>query len=148
MLARRGARVVVNDLGGTFDGKGADSSPAQGVVDQIKEAGGEAVANYESVSEWESAQKVIQAAIDAYGRIDILINNAGILRDKSLLKMEIADYLKVIAVHLNGTFCTKQLSRPCENRAMVGLLPPHRRRVLMATSARPTTVPQRWGSWG
>ncbi len=108
LLAGRGARVVVNDLGGTFDGEGADSTPAQKVVDQIKAAGGEAVANYESVSEWESAQKIIQAAIDAYGRIDILINNAGILRDKSLLKMEIADYLKVIAVHLNGTyFCTK-----------------------------------------
>lgn len=113
MLAERGARVVVNDLGGTFDGKGADNSPAQRVVDQIKEAGGKAVANYESVSEWESAQKIIKAAIDAYGRIDILINNAGILRDKSLLKMEIADYLKVIAVHLNGTFfCTKAAFAP------------------------------------
>jgi NAD(P)-dependent dehydrogenase (short-subunit alcohol dehydrogenase family) len=108
LLAGRGARVVVNDLGGTFDGKGADSTPAQKVVDQIKSAGGEAVANYESVSEWESAQKIIQAAIDHYGQIDILINNAGILRDKSLLKMEIADYLKVIEVHLNGTYyCTK-----------------------------------------
>lgn len=108
LLAERGARVVVNDLGGTFDGKGADSTPAQKVVDQIKSAGGEAVANYESVSEWESAQKIIQAAIDHYGQIDILINNAGILRDKSLLKMEIADYLKVIEVHLNGTYyCTK-----------------------------------------
>ena len=108
LLAGRGARVVVNDLGGTFDGEGADSTPAQKVVDQIKSAGGEAVANYESVSEWESAQKIIQAAVDHYGQIDILINNAGILRDKSLLKMEIADYLKVIEVHLNGTYyCTK-----------------------------------------
>lgn len=108
LLGSRGARVIVNDLGGTFDGEGADSTPAQKVVDQIKAAGGEAVANYESVSEWESAQKIIQTAIDTYGRIDILINNAGILRDKSLLKMEIADYLKVIEVHLNGTyFCTK-----------------------------------------
>lgn len=108
LLASRGARVVVNDLGGTFDGEGADSTPAQKVVNQIKAVGGEAVANYESVSEWESARKIIQTAIDNYGRIDILINNAGILRDKSLLKMEIADYLKVIEVHLNGTFfCTK-----------------------------------------
>lgn len=104
LLAGRGARVVVNDLGGTFDGEGADSTPAQKVVDQIKTAGGEAIANYESVSEWESAQRIIQAAIDNYGRIDLLINNAGILRDKSLLKMEITDYLKVIEVHLNGTF--------------------------------------------
>ncbi len=108
LLAGRGAKVVVNDLGGTFDGEGADSTPAQKVVDEIKAAGGEAIANYESVSEWESAQKIIQAAIDNYNRVDILINNAGILRDKSLLKMEIADYLKVLEVHLNGTyFCTK-----------------------------------------
>ncbi len=108
LLAERGAKVVVNDLGGTFDGEGADSTPAQKVVDQIKSGGGDAVANYESVSEWDSAQKIIQAAIDQYGQVDILINNAGILRDKSLLKMEIADYLKVIEVHLNGTYyCTK-----------------------------------------
>lgn len=113
MLAGRGARVVVNDLGGTFDGKGSDSTPAQKVVDQIKAAGGEAIANYESVSEWESAQKIIQAAVDSYGKIDILINNAGILRDKSLLKMEVADYLKVIEVHLHGTFfCTKAAFGP------------------------------------
>lgn len=108
LLASRGAKVVVNDLGGTFDGKGVDSTPAQKVVDQIKTTGGEAVANYENVSEWAGAQKIIQTAIDNYGQVDILINNAGILRDKSLLKMEIADYLKVIEVHLNGTFfCTK-----------------------------------------
>lgn len=86
LLASRGAKVVVNDLGGTFDGEGADSTPAQKVVDEIKAAGGEAVANYESVSEWENAQKIIQAAIDTYGKIDILINNAGILRDKSLIR--------------------------------------------------------------
>lgn len=104
---------MVNDLGGTFDGKGADNSAAQKVVEQIKETGGEAVANHESVSQWESAQNIIQTAIDAYGRVDILINNAGILRDRSLLKMEIDDYLKVIAVHLNGTFyCTKAAFAP------------------------------------
>lgn len=108
LLAKRGARVVVNDLGGTFDGEGADSTPAQKVVDQINAIGGEAIANYESVSDWESAQRIVQAAVDTYGRIDILINNAGILRDKSLLKMEVADYLKVMEVHLHGTyFCTK-----------------------------------------
>ena len=113
LLASRGARVVVNDLGGTFDGEGADSTAAQKVVDQIKTAGGEAMANYESVSEWESAQRIVQTAVDSYGRIDILINNAGILRDKSLLKMEIADYLKVLEVHLNGTyFCTKAAFGP------------------------------------
>jgi NAD(P)-dependent dehydrogenase (short-subunit alcohol dehydrogenase family) len=108
LLAGRGARIVVNDLGGTFDGSGADSTPAQKVVDEIKAAGGEAVANYDSVAEWESAQKIIRAALDNYGRIDILINNAGILRDKSIMKMEIEDYRKILSVHLDGTFfCTK-----------------------------------------
>lgn len=108
LLAARGAKVVVNDLGGTFDGSGADTTPAQKVVDEIKAGGGEAVANYDSVSEWESAQNIIKTAIDTYGKIDILINNAGILRDKSFLKMEIEDYRKVISVHLDGTFfCTK-----------------------------------------
>lgn len=117
LLAGRGAKVVINDLGGTFDGEGADSTPAQKVVDEITAAGGEAVANYESVSEWESAQKIIQAAIDNYGKVDILINNAGILRDKSLLKMEIADYLKVVEVHLNGTyFCTKAAFGPMRDQ--------------------------------
>lgn len=108
LLAARGAKVVVNDLGGTFDGSGADSTPAQKVVDEIKAAGGEAVANYDSVSEWEGAQDIIKTAIDTYGKIEILINNAGILRDKSLMKMELEDYRKVMSVHLDGTFfCTK-----------------------------------------
>ncbi len=108
LLASRGAKVVVNDLGGTFDGSGADQTPAQKVVEEIKAAGGEAVANYDSVSEWESAQNIIKTALDNFGRIDILINNAGILRDKSLMKMEIEDYRKIMSVHLDGTFfCTK-----------------------------------------
>ena len=108
LLASRGAKVVVNDLGGTFDGSGSDSTPAQRVVDEIKAAGGEAVANYDSVADWESAQKIIKTAVDTYGKVDILINNAGILRDKSLLKMEIEDYRKIMSVHLDGTFfCTK-----------------------------------------
>lgn len=108
LLASRGARVIVNDLGGSFDGSGSDSTPAQKVVDEIKEHGGEAVANYDSVAEWESAQNIIKTAVDSYGRVDILINNAGILRDKSLVKMEMEDYRKIMAVHLDGTFyCTK-----------------------------------------
>ncbi|MDW7740130.1 MAG: SDR family oxidoreductase [Bacillota bacterium] len=108
LLASRGAKVVVNDLGGTFDGSGSDTTPAQMVVNEIKSAGGEAVANYDSVAEWESAQNIIETAIDKYGRLDILINNAGILRDKSLLKMEMEDYRKIMSVHLDGTFyCTK-----------------------------------------
>lgn len=108
LLASRGAKVVVNDLGGTFDGSGSDATPAQQVVDEIKAAGGEAVANYDSVAEWDSAQNIINTAINQYGRLDILINNAGILRDKSLLKMELEDYRKIMSVHLDGTFyCTK-----------------------------------------
>jgi NAD(P)-dependent dehydrogenase (short-subunit alcohol dehydrogenase family) len=108
LLASRGAKVVVNDLGGTTDGTGADQTPAQKVVDEIKAAGGEAVPDYNSVSEWESAQAIIQTALDAYGKIDILINNAGILRDKSFLKMDIEDYRIIMAVHMDGTFfCTK-----------------------------------------
>jgi NAD(P)-dependent dehydrogenase (short-subunit alcohol dehydrogenase family) len=108
LLAARGAKVVVNDLGGTFDGSGSDATPAQQVVDEIKAAGGEAVANYDSVAEWDSAQKIVNTAVNTFGRLDILINNAGILRDKSILKMEMEDYRKIMAVHLDGTFfCTK-----------------------------------------
>jgi NAD(P)-dependent dehydrogenase (short-subunit alcohol dehydrogenase family) len=108
LLASRGAKVVVNDLGGAMDGTGKGNTAAEQVVKEIKDAGGEAVPNYDSVSEWESAQKIIKTAIDAYGKIDILINNAGILRDKSMMKMEIQDWDLIIAVHLSGTFfCTK-----------------------------------------
>jgi len=108
LLASRGAKIVVNDLGGSMDGAGADATPAQKVCDEIKAAGGEAVPNYDSVSEWDSAQSIIKTAIDNFGKVDILINNAGILRDKSIMKMEIADWDLIIAVHLSGTFfCTK-----------------------------------------
>ena len=108
LLASLGTKVVVNDLGGSMDGEGSESTPAQKVVDEIKAAGGEATPNFDSVSDWDSAQKIIGTAIDAYGKIDILINNAGILRDKSMMKMEVKDWELVIAVHLSGTFfCTK-----------------------------------------
>jgi len=108
LLASRGAKVVVNDLGGAMDGTGGDATPAQKVCDEIKAAGGEAVPNYDSVSEWDSAQNIIKTAIDTWGKIDILINNAGILRDKSIMKMEIMDWELIMAVHLSGTFfCTK-----------------------------------------
>jgi len=108
LLAERGAKVVVNDLGGSLDGQGADATPAQQVVDEIKASGGEAIANYDSVAEWDSANKIINAAIENFGKVDILINNAGILRDKSFIKMELDDYRKVMSVHLDGTFyCTK-----------------------------------------
>jgi len=108
LLAGLGAKVVVNDLGGSMEGEGSESTPAQKVVDEITAGGGEATPNFDSVSDWDGAQKIIGTAIDTYGKIDILINNAGILRDKSMMKMEVKDWELVIAVHLSGTFfCTK-----------------------------------------
>lgn len=107
-LASRGAKLVINDLGGAMDGTGSGTTAAEQVCQEIKDMGGEAAPNFDSVSEWEGAQNIIKTAIDAFGRIDILINNAGILRDKSFIKMEMEDYHKVIGVHLNGTFfCCK-----------------------------------------
>ena len=104
-LARRGALVVVNDLGGARDGSGAGSvSAADKVVSEIREAGGQAVANYDSVATEAGGRAVIQTAIDAFGTVDILINNAGILRDKSFLKMEPENWRAVLAVHLDGAF--------------------------------------------
>lgn len=108
LLASLGAKVVVNDLGGAMDGTGSGSTAAEKVCEEIKAAGGEAVPNFESVSEWDSAQKIIATAIDNFGKVDILVNNAGILRDKSMMKMSVDDWDLVIAVHLAGTFfCTK-----------------------------------------
>jgi NAD(P)-dependent dehydrogenase (short-subunit alcohol dehydrogenase family) len=107
-LAARGAKVVVNDLGGARDGSGGSVSAAQAVVDEIKAAGGEAIANGASVTDFEAVQAMVQQAVDAWGRVDILINNAGILRDKSFAKMELADFKLVVDVHLMGAVnCTK-----------------------------------------
>ncbi|MBI9074322.1 MAG: SDR family NAD(P)-dependent oxidoreductase [Desulfatibacillum sp.] len=104
-LAARGCKVVVNDLGGSRDGSGTgDASPADNVVNEIKEMGGEAVANYDNVATPEGGAGIIQSAIDAFGRIDIVINNAGILRDKSFLKMEPDNWNAVLAVHLHGAY--------------------------------------------
>jgi NAD(P)-dependent dehydrogenase (short-subunit alcohol dehydrogenase family) len=101
-LARRGARVVVNDLGGARDGSGASVSAAQAVVNEIRAVGGEAIANGASVTDYDAVQAMVQQAMDAWGRVDILVNNAGILRDKSFAKMEIADFRLVMDVHLMG----------------------------------------------
>lgn len=103
-LAHRGARVVVNDLGGAVDGTGASSSAADQVVAEIQEAGGEAVANHDSVSSEEGGEAIVQTALDAFGRLDIVVNNAGILRDKSFAKMTMAEVEAVIDVHLKGGF--------------------------------------------
>ncbi|MDT7517881.1 SDR family oxidoreductase [Rhodoferax sp. TBRC 17660] len=101
-LAARGAKVVVNDLGGARDGSGGSLSAAESVVAEIRAAGGEAIANGASVTDFEAVQAMVQQAIDAWGRVDILVNNAGILRDKSFAKMEIADFRTVVDVHLMG----------------------------------------------
>ncbi|SFP27833.1 NAD(P)-dependent dehydrogenase, short-chain alcohol dehydrogenase family [Variovorax sp. OK605] len=109
-LAARGAKVVVNDLGGARDGSGSGGSvsAAQAVVDEIKAAGGEAMANGASVTDFEAVQAMVKQAVDTWGRVDILINNAGILRDKSFAKMELADFKLVVDVHLMGAVnCTK-----------------------------------------
>ena len=105
LLASEGAKIVVNDLGGARDGEGKGTNMADGVVEEIKAAGGEAVANYDSVATSEGGQGILQTALDAFGQVDILINNAGILRDKTLIKTEEADWDAVIAVHLRGTYC-------------------------------------------
>lgn len=102
-MASRGARVVVNDIGGAMDGSGHSETPAQQVVDEIKSQGGEAIANYNDISSFEGAHSVVKDALKAYGTVDILINSAGILRDKSFLKMDMKDFEKVLTVHLMGT---------------------------------------------
>jgi NAD(P)-dependent dehydrogenase (short-subunit alcohol dehydrogenase family) len=101
-LAKRGAKVLVNDLGGAVDGSGGSVSAAQAVVDEIRAAGGEALANGASVTDFEAVQAMVQQAVDAWGRVDILVNNAGILRDKSFAKMDMADFRLVVDVHLMG----------------------------------------------
>ncbi|MEE4359952.1 MAG: SDR family NAD(P)-dependent oxidoreductase [Pseudomonadales bacterium] len=102
-LAARGARVVVNDLGGAMDGTGGSSEAAMAVVEEIKAAGGEAIANGGSVSDEQGARSMVKDAMDAWGRVDILINNAGILRDKSFAKVTLDDFRMVVDVHLMGS---------------------------------------------
>lgn len=107
-LAKRGAKVVVNDLGGARDGSGASSDAAQEVVRLIEEAGGEAFAHGANVAKFDEVQDMVKQAMDKWGRVDILINNAGILRDKSFAKMDLADFQLVMDVHVMGTVnCTK-----------------------------------------
>lgn len=107
-LAARGAAVVVNDLGGSVDGSGSSASAAETVVEEIKAAGGKAIANAADVTDEAAVNAMVADSIAAFGRVDILINNAGILRDKSFAKMEISNWNKVVDVHLNGAaLCTK-----------------------------------------
>lgn len=107
-LAKLGAKVVVNDFGGARDGTGGSSEAAEKVVEEIKAAGGEAIANGADVSSEEQVGAMVKQTLDQWGRIDILVNNAGILRDKSFAKMEMSDWDKVVAVHLTGSaICTR-----------------------------------------
>ncbi|MEI8323597.1 MAG: SDR family NAD(P)-dependent oxidoreductase, partial [Actinomycetes bacterium] len=108
LLAKRGALVVVNDLGGSIDGSGTDASAAQKVVDEIKAAGGEAVADHNSVATPEGGAAIVKTAVDAYGKVDIVINNAGILRDKSFHNMTPDLMNPVFDVHLKGAFHVTQ----------------------------------------
>ena len=103
-MAREGARVVVNDIGASVAGEGNDAGPAQKVVDEIRALGGEAVASTDSVSEAVSAGRIVQAALDTFGRVDVVVNNAGILRDRFFFAMSEEEWKAVIDVHLNGCF--------------------------------------------
>src|ERR687892_1494325 len=105
LFAEQGAKVIVNDLGGDIHGSGTDRAPAQQVVDEIVAAGGEAVANGDSVADWEGAQRLIRTAIDTFGDLHVLVNNAGILRDRVIVNMTEEEWDAVIHVHLKGHFC-------------------------------------------
>lgn len=107
-FARQGAKVVVNDLGGAGDGTGASDAPAQQVVEEIRALGGEAVASTDDVADWEGAGRLIRTAIDTYGGLDVLVNNAGVLRDRMLFNMTPEDFDIVVRVNLRGTFCTSR----------------------------------------
>ncbi|MBB6125056.1 SDR family NAD(P)-dependent oxidoreductase [Sphingobium subterraneum] len=108
LLASRGAKVLVNDLGGATDGTGGSLSAAQKVVDEIKAAGGDAIANGGSVTDYAQVEEMVALAVDTWGRVDILVNNAGILRDRTFAKMDLADFRMVVDVHLMGAVnCTK-----------------------------------------
>jgi NAD(P)-dependent dehydrogenase (short-subunit alcohol dehydrogenase family) len=121
MLAQHGAKVVVNDPGVSFSGEGKETRVADEVVEEIKKMGEEAVANYDFVDDFEGARRIIQTAIDNFGKIDILVNNAGILRDKMVFNMQEEDWDKVIAVHLKGTFnCTHHACVWWRNQAKAG----------------------------
>jgi len=104
LLAAQGAKVVINDLGGSMDGTGQDTGPAKEVADEIRALGGEAASNTDDISDWAGAEQLVKTALDSFGRLDILINNAGILRDRMLVNMTEAEWDAVIKVHLKGTF--------------------------------------------
>jgi NAD(P)-dependent dehydrogenase (short-subunit alcohol dehydrogenase family) len=121
LLAAEGARVVVNDVGGEWDGSGQDPRPASEVVEQIQGAGGEAVGHYDDISEPEGARGAIQLALDTWDQIDCLVNNAGILRDRMIFNMSVEEWDAVIKVHLRGTFlCTQAVCAHWRERSKAG----------------------------
>ena len=148
-MASEGANLVINDVGVSLDGQGTDEDPAAQTCKDIQALGVRAVPSYESVTDFDAAGRLIQTAIDEYGRIDILVNNAGIVRDRSLLKMGPEDFDAVVKVHMYGTFNTAQhAAAPHEG----GRLRAHHQRdvpgrACAATSARPTTARPRPRSW-
>src|SRR3954464_6829253 len=105
-FAAEGARVVVNDIGTSREGEGSSAGPAQQVVDEIRGAGGEAVANTDDIADWDGAGRLVQAAVESFGGLDVLVNNAGFLRDRMLTTMSVDEWDAVIRVHLRGHFCT------------------------------------------
>ena len=112
MMAANGAKVVVNDIGASVAGEGKDAGPAQKVAAEIIAAGGHAVANTDSVADWDAANRIVKSAIDAFGRVDVVINNAGILRDRFFFNMSIDEWKAVIDVHLNGSFYVARAAAP------------------------------------
>jgi NAD(P)-dependent dehydrogenase (short-subunit alcohol dehydrogenase family) len=127
-LASRGAKIVVNDLGGTVAGTGGSRAVADAVVNEIKAAGGEAVANYDSVATEEGGRNIIKTALDTFGTVDILINNAGNVRDKTLAKMDLADFRALIDVHLMGAVYCAHAAWPTMRTKNFG-------RIVMTSSA-------------
>ena len=111
-MAAAGAKVLVNDIGTSVKGEGRDTGPAQKVVDEIRARGGTAIANTDSVAEWEAANRIIQSATDAFGRIDVVVNNAGILRDRFFFNMSVEEWRAVIDVHLHGSFYVSRAAAP------------------------------------
>jgi NAD(P)-dependent dehydrogenase (short-subunit alcohol dehydrogenase family) len=119
-MAANGAKVVVNDVGASVAGEGKDAGPAQEVVDEILAAGGSAVANTDSVADWDAANRIIKTALNSYGRLDCVINNAGILRDRFFFNMSVEEWKAVIDVHLNGSFYVARAAAPYFRRENSG----------------------------
>jgi NAD(P)-dependent dehydrogenase (short-subunit alcohol dehydrogenase family) len=132
-FARQGAKVIVNDLGSAVDGTGSNLTPAQSVVEEIRKAGGQAVANGDDVSDWDGAERLVRSAIQTFGGLDVLVNNAGILRDRMLFNMTAEEWDAVIRVHLRGAFCpTRHATAYWRDRAKSGR--PNQARVINTTS--------------